>query len=241
VIKKNEQGRQTIWFDDALLEPSAIDHCCDVSFWSESDSVVGSAQGRGTTWFIQLKSMQAALRHYHRGGLFSKLVTDHYVYLTLEKTRSYQEFVLLQQLHQEGVAVPRPIAARVLKKHFCYQADLLSERIPNAKDLVETLQTRKLAESVFRQIGFEIAKMHNAGVNHTDLNIHNILIDKENKAWLIDFDKCDRFTSDTADDAKQKNLSRLLRSFEKEKMKSAINWNKAQDWPALLAGYKTLK
>lgn len=32
-------------------------------------------------------------------------------------------------------------------------------------------------------------KMHIASVNHTDLNIHNILIDDQGKVWAIDFDK----------------------------------------------------
>ncbi len=35
----------------------------------------------------------------------------------------------------------------------------------------------------------EVRKMHDAGVNHTDLNIHNILLDTT-KRVIIDFDKC---------------------------------------------------
>lgn len=241
MIKKREQGRQTIWLDDELLQASNIDRCCDVSYWCESELVVGSAQGRGTTWFIQLNSMQAALRHYHRGGLFGKLIKDHYIYLGLEKTRSYQEFFLLQQLHDAGVAVPRPIAGRVLKKHLCYQADLLIERISGAKDLVGVLQSRKLSESVFENIGAEIAKMHQIDVNHTDLNIHNILLDNNDKVWIIDFDKCYQVTHNKNDDWKNNNLARLLRSFEKEAVKASIHWDITQDWPALLLGYNTLK
>ncbi len=32
--------------------------------------------------------------------------------------------------------------------------------------------------------------MHDAQVNHTDLNIQNILIDEQEKVWFIVFDKC---------------------------------------------------
>ncbi|MGX9418666.1 3-deoxy-D-manno-octulosonic acid kinase [Vibrio sp. WJH972] len=240
-MKKSEQGRQTIWFDDELLDVSEIDRCCDVDYWHQVNAVVGSAQGRGTTWFIQLALMQAALRHYRRGGLFGKLVKDHYIYSSLEKTRSYQEFSLLQQLHLGGVAVPRPIAARVIKKHFCYQADLLSERIPNASDLVSVLRERKLSDDIYEKIGIEIAKMHQIGVNHTDLNIHNILLDDSNKVWIIDFDKCCQVSKNNSEEWKQNNIARLLRSFEKESVRECIHWDKTRDWSALISGYKTLK
>ncbi len=168
---------------------------------------MGSApDGRGTTWFVQLDTMQAALRHYRRGGLFGKLVEDHYWFTGWEQTRSLQEFNLLRVLIESGVNVPRPIAARAVKTGLTYQADLLSERIPNAKDLVSILQENPLPEAMYQKVGQEIAKMHNVNVNHTDLNIHNILIDEQEKVWIIDFDKC---SQQPDGDWKQGNLERL--------------------------------
>jgi 3-deoxy-D-manno-octulosonic acid kinase len=241
VIKQYEQSKQTIWFDEELLDIPDIHRCCDVDYWKDADLIVGSAKGRGTTWFIQLPQMQAALRHYRRGGLFGKLINDHYLYLSHENTRSYQEFFLLQKLYFAGVSVPRPIAACIVKKTVCYQADLLSERIANAQDLVSVLQTRTLSAEIYQNIGLEIAKMHQVSVNHTDLNIHNLLLDENDKVWIIDFDKCKQIDTEKADAWKRHNLARLLRSFEKEQVKAGINWNRSQDWPALLAGYHGLK
>ena len=82
--------------------------------------------------------------------------------------------------------------------------------ISNARDLASTLQ--------------EIAKMHRANVNHTDLNIHNILIDDQDKVWIIDFDKC---CQQSDGDWKQSNLDRLKRSFLKEKKKHQIHWHES--------------
>ncbi len=87
--------------------------------------------------------MQAALRHYRRGGLFGKLVKDNYWFSGWEQTRCAQEFQLLLTLINAGVHVPRPIAARAVKSGLTYQADLLSERIPNARDLVSILQENR--------------------------------------------------------------------------------------------------
>ncbi len=150
-----------------------------------------------------------------------------------EQTRSLQEFNLLRVLIESGVNVPRPIAARAVKTGLTYRADLLSERIPNAKDLVSILPDNPLPEAMYQKVGQEIAKMHNANVNHTDLNIHNILIDEQEKIWIIDFDKC---CQQPDGDWKQGNLERLKRSFLKEQDKRQIKWQET-DFEALLDGY----
>lgn len=205
----------------------------DPHFWQKSGKVLGSAQGRGTTWFVQTETIPAALRHYQRGGLFGKVVKDHYLFTGWNKTRSYQEFQLLLKLIEAGVNVPRPIAARACKLNVCYQADLLSEKIDNARDLVSILQQSPLSDSLYQKIGKEIRKMHDAQVNHTDLNIHNILVDEADKVWIIDFDKCGVEKGETW---KSDNLSRLKRSFFKEVRKRSIKWTES-DWDRLCIGY----
>jgi 3-deoxy-D-manno-octulosonic acid kinase len=228
--------KQQIYYDPTLLNED-IELLFTPLYWQEKNLVLGSAMGRGTTWFVNMQRIEGALRHYRRGGLFGKIISDHYLFLGWNKTRSLQEFKLLQQLTKAGVNVPRPIAARVIKKVFCYQADLLSEKIPDAQDLVAILQNKSLSNTIYHKIGQEIKKMHQVQVNHTDLNIHNILIDKNNKVWIIDFDKC---TKHNGEGWKEKNLQRLKRSFVKEVKKCGIYWNE-EDWEALLAGYQTDK
>lgn len=227
-MQKIQTKKQTIWYDDSILTDSP-EQCCDPEYWQQQNKVIGSAQGRGTTWFLALDKMDAALRHYRRGGLFGKLVKDHYIFTGWEKTRSYQEFQLLNTLIEAGVNVPKPIAAKAVKRTFCYQADLLSQRIPNAKDLVSILQEKPLPKEIYQKIGNEIRKMHAAQVNHTDLNIHNILIDDYDKVWIIDFDKC---YQQKGDDWKQGNWNRLKRSFIKEVGKRNIHWNE-EEWANL--------
>lgn len=233
MLKMVESNKLHIVFDDSLINDD-IEACFDVPFWQTSDKIVGSAEGRGTTWFVQLDNMQGALRHYRRGGLFGKLISDHYIFTGWEKTRSVAEFHLLQKLHTAGVNVPRPIAARVQKRTFCYQADLLSEKIPHAQDLVSILQQRALTPTEYSAIAQQIKKMHKAQVNHTDLNIHNILLDKQGKVWIIDFDKC---FQQSGEHWKEANLLRLLRSFNKELNKRNIMWQQS-DWELLTQAYK---
>lgn len=234
MIQNLAQNKTYIQYDDALIDDDIVD-CFSSEFWQQKGKIIGSAQGRGTTWFVQLAQLQGALRHYRRGGLFGKVISDHYIFLSMAKTRSIAEFNLLCKLAESGVNVPRPIAARVVKRHFCYQADLLSEKIADAQDLVSILQTRALTELEYFAIGRQIKKMHDLQVNHTDLNIHNILLDKQGKIWLIDFDKC---YQEGGEHWQTANLQRLLRSFNKERQKCQIKWAE-NDWSLLMNGYQS--
>ncbi|MEL0609377.1 3-deoxy-D-manno-octulosonic acid kinase [Vibrio echinoideorum] len=234
MIQSYQQDNCMIWFDDEIIQDPSL-QLFDVTYWKDQDKVVGSASGRGTTWFVQLDTMQAALRHYRRGGLFGKLVKEDYWFSGWEQTRSAQELNLLLTLIDSGVSVPRPVAARAVKNGLTYQADLLSERIPNARDLVSILREKPLSQDMYQKIGQEIAKMHNANVNHTDLNIHNILIDEQERVWIIDFDKC---YQQEHGEWKMQNLERLRRSFEKELNKRNIHWHPA-DFETLVSPITT--
>lgn len=225
------QGTYTIYNEKFIDD---VSECFEPQYWQNKAKVIGSAQGRGTTWFVELDSIQAALRHYRRGGLFGKIISDSYFFTGYQKARSITEFHLLNHLQGQGVNVPTPIAANVKRCGLLYKANILSEKIPAASDLVDVLQQRELTKDEYIRIGQEIKKLHQAHVNHTDLNIHNILLDENGRVWIIDFDKC---YQQGGEDWKEGNLQRLLRSFRKELKKRSINWSEA-DWPSLILGYK---
>ncbi|QLB20228.1 3-deoxy-D-manno-octulosonic acid kinase [Vespertiliibacter pulmonis] len=204
--------------------------------FAKSDRLLGSSIGRGTTWFLDTQTelgVNSVLRHYYRGGLFGKFIKDHYLFRSFTQTRAAQEFALLQQLREWELPVPRPIAFKITRKYGCYQADILIEKIENTRDLSQILQTQTLSLTQYQQLGKLIRQLHQRQVHHADLNIHNILLDKQHSFWLIDFDKC---KIQAGDEWKQQNLDRLLRSFNKEKARLGILFND-EHWVALLQGY----
>ncbi|MDO6706288.1 3-deoxy-D-manno-octulosonic acid kinase [Photobacterium sp. 1_MG-2023] len=228
-----EQDNCRVMFDPDLLQEDPW-QCFEPDFWQAQQAVIGSARGRGTTWFVRGTRLDMALRHYYRGGLFGKLVKDQYWFSDWASCRSIAEFNLLQHLVTQGVRVPRPVAARVCRTGLYYRADLLTEKVPEATDLVDRLQQGPLTDTQWQAVGAMIRKMHDSQVNHTDLNAHNILLDAQAQIWLIDFDKC---AVEAGEPWKAENLSRLHRSFVKEVDKAGIHWQEA-DWQALLAGYQ---
>jgi 3-deoxy-D-manno-octulosonic acid kinase len=194
----------------------------DSQYWQEKNAITGSAQGRGTTWFVQYETLsstvasksQWVLRHYFRGGLIGKIINDKYLFSGQKNTRAACEFQLLNTLQSLALPAPKPIAYRVTKQGPFYQADLLSSRIEHAQDLVAILSQGELAEPVWLEIGRVIRRFHDAGIYHHDLNSHNILVDDQDKVWLIDFDRGEQRA--VSSPWQQANIARLLRSFEKE-------------------------
>lgn len=227
------QGADICWLREDSL-PSLSSDVFEPSFWQARNAVTGTATGRGTTWFVRHGEHELVLRHYHRGGLFGRLVKDLYAGLDPDNSRAMRELALLAAMRAEGLPVPAPIGARLRRVGPLYRADLLITRIPSATDLLAVLQTGALSADRWQQIGAMIGRFHAAGIDHTDLNIHNILLDEAGQSWLIDFDKCSRRA---AGDWQQANLARLRRSLDKEKrMDPGLCWS-GSEWQALLKGY----
>lgn len=222
------------FFDDHDFEKINANYF-DAEFWRRQNAIVGEERGRGTTYFIAHQGKHLVLRHYLRGGLMGKLVHDHYLFQNTDSTRSLNEFKVLEYLIAQGLPTARPVAAQVKRKGMCYQADIIVERIPNAQDLVKHLQTQAQDEQFYRQLGELVARFHQHGVHHADLNIKNILCDAAGKLWLIDFDKGQLNCHDS--DKQLGSLMRLKRSFEKERERHGIHF-KDENWQSLEQSYQ---
>lgn len=226
-------NNQIIWHDDNLL-PDCNLHFFDGMWWQTQGLLTGESKGRGTTYFFRYQQNEFVLRHYLRGGLIGRLLTDQYFFTRLENTRAWQEKTLLLHMIESGLPAPVPAAARIQKMGLYYRADLITVRIPNARDIHHILLESTLSDDVWRKIGETIAQFHAHQIYHHDLNIHNIMLDESGKVWLIDFDKgCVK----KGDGWKQQNLDRLLRSLEKELTLHKGYQYSQLSWQKLLEGY----
>lgn len=205
-------------------------------YWKQTGELRGSATGRGTTHFFTHKGKEFVLRHYHRGGFVSRYVTDGFAYTGLKNTRPWRETGLLLHLQTIGLPAPVPVAAMVTRSGACYRADIITRKIPDSEDLFQILCRENLSEDSWRSVGETIRLFHDNQIFHHDLNIHNLMLDRTQRVWLIDFDRCGRKRGNYW---KTKNLERLLRSLHKEKHRQPdFRWND-EDWNILLAGYSS--
>ncbi|RVU41981.1 3-deoxy-D-manno-octulosonic acid transferase [Rheinheimera riviphila] len=236
-VKRDDANE--IWYDPVLVEAGGFSKPSQSFFdphsWLQFDAVIGQSTGRNTVWFVQAKQQRWVLRHYYRGGLIGKLNKDRFLKVPVPQSRAMAEFQLLQQMHQLGLPVPRPVAALFSTQKISYRADILLELVDGSLDLSKLLRQQALTPAQWQQIGVMIRRFHDAQIYHSDLNCHNILLDPLGKFWLIDFDKC---AQQEGDIWKEQTLARLQRSLNKEAGLAADN---GQSWFVTTAEWQLLK
>jgi 3-deoxy-D-manno-octulosonic-acid transferase len=155
--------------------------------------------------------------------LVARFNPDRYPKGPARESRSMREFALLRWMAAMGLPVPIPVAARQRVVGRRSTADIMVGMIPNSKNLVQILAARPLNEPQWRNVGQAIRALHNAQVFHSDLNAHNILLDDNDNAWIVDFDKCETRANGSW---KHENLKRLERSLRKELTRNPnLKWN----------------
>jgi 3-deoxy-D-manno-octulosonic acid kinase len=207
----------------------------DPQWWQGRDAIEGSATGRGRTLFVRGERRGYALRHYRRGGLIGTLVSDRYWWTSEESTRPFAEWALTHHLYRAGLPVPAPIAARYRRSGLSYTGDLITERLGGVRTLASLLGSDSLPMTTWIEIGRCVARFHDRGVCHADLNAHNVMLSDDGKAFLIDFDRGSLRNPGLWEDS---NLVRLRRSLEKVTDPLPRGRFAEQDWHSLLDGYQ---
>lgn len=228
----SENDRHILY--DAERLPQIDQRLFEPAYWQQQGRLSEPSGGRGQAFFIQHPDgSDYLLRHYRRGGLMARIIRDRYLFTGLEHSRPFQEFRLTHQLYQNGLPVPQPVAARVIRCGLWYQGDLLTVRIAGAQPFARYLQ-QPGREELWQRVGSTIARFHYWGLNHVDLNANNILIDDTGSAWLIDFDRCHRMPKDGNTSWQQDNLERLARSIRKLTGQDSL----PDQWQTLETGYQ---
>jgi 3-deoxy-D-manno-octulosonic acid kinase len=217
---------------DPSLLGNATEEILGEEYWRARGMLCAVSGGRGAAWFVGSSDEPMVLRHYRRGGFIAKFSRDRYLWLGEDRVRAFAEWRLLAQLVKLGLPVPVPVAAGYRRSGCAYRCDLLTQRIPDSRTLSAELKVRELGESNWGAIGAVVKRLHDAGVDHADLNAHNILLDAHGAVSVIDFDR-GRLREPGLWAAR--NLQRLHRSLNKIHMPAGRFTPVCWDW--LLAGY----
>ena len=210
----------------------------DPKFWQRRGELHAVSSGRGAAWFIGPEKNQWVLRHYRRGGIIARLSHDQYVWAGEDKVRSFVEWRLLAYLADHGLPTPKPIAARYRRSGLKYRCDLITARIAGASSLSAALARAPLSQSAWAAVGAVIARLHHQGVDHADLNAHNVLLDEAETVSVIDFD---RGRVRTPGKWSAGNLQRLRGSLAKVSLGLPNERFAPTDWQTLLSGYATAR
>ncbi|HLD35168.1 MAG TPA: lipopolysaccharide kinase InaA family protein [Planctomycetota bacterium] len=199
---------------------------------------VERVQGRGDYPVANVKASdgkeaEVIVRVYRRGGLAGLVLPD----IFNDARRPLAELVLTEKGRTEGVPLPEILGLQIKwVLPFFYRAKIVVKRIPDTVTLEETLfsldkkglnrkELYRQKANLISSLVKALRQLHNAGINHRDLNIRNILIKRTGldfAAYIIDLDKS-AYESDAkglALDKRINNLIRLNRSLDKMLFKS---------------------
>lgn len=127
------------------------------------------------------------VKHYHRGGVFGKLVNSSYV--RWGPTRSQAEFELLRRVRSLGVSAPEPVAF-AFRGSILYRAWLVTREVEGHQSLASlSSSAEEAARRLTEELAEQIAILVNARIYHIDLHPGNVLVDRSGHMFLIDFDK----------------------------------------------------
>ena len=188
----------------------------DPASWGEHARPVGSG-GRGGAWFIDAEAGGVplgamVLRHICVAVSPRNSAATASSGRGAERARSFAEFRLLREALRRKLPVPRPIAAIYWREGLRYRAGILLERLCGVSSLAD-LAAGRGGDAPWDLAGQLIARMHRAGLDHADLNAHNLLFDEAGRAWIIDLDRGQWRIPATA--WRDRNLARLQRSLLK--------------------------
>ena len=214
ILRPFQQGGQlgSIVFDRQRLEQAEPGYFSP-HWWNGAAQAIQTA-GRGGAWYIDAPFGRSVLRQYRRGGMVAWINQYYFLWQGAGQTRSFAEFRLMKHLCDKGLPTPAPFAAYYLRQGIRYQAAILMQRLEHVQSLAEIAQASWQA-APWEECGRLIALFHRHGLDHGDLNAHNILFDQRGAGWLIDFDRS--VLRIPATRWRKRNLARLLRSLLKSR------------------------
>jgi 3-deoxy-D-manno-octulosonic acid kinase len=204
------------------------------AFWQARGQLTAVQGGRGSAWFVGPEG-RWVLRHYRRGGFMAGISEDLYGWNGESAVRSFAEWRLLEILFARGLPVPQPVAARYQRSGLFYRCDLITVRLGDTRSLSQSLAAGALPEDLWRAVGRVVAQLHGNGVDHADLNAHNILLGLDGVVSVIDFD---RGRLRAAGGWRRRNLQRLHRSLLKVTQALPAERFSPQQWSWLMAAYE---
>jgi 3-deoxy-D-manno-octulosonic acid kinase len=149
------------------------------------DSVLG---GRGSVAIAHLEGIgSVVVKYYTRGGFVRYLVKRRY--LRWGKTRCQTEYELLQKVRDLGVRAPEPIAYAYQGGLF-YKGWLVTKKIKDQQTLAELSCTdEEYAHIVMKELINQVSTLIKNNIFHVDLHPGNVLVDSDNRVFLLDFDR----------------------------------------------------
>lgn len=177
----------------------------------EGEPVAG---GRGATRRIPTERGTIVARRFRRGGAVRWLGETYFGF----RPRPLREFDLLLRARRRGLPVPEPIAAVVERRRgIAYRGHLLTGEVVGGRPLLEALRGAP-REDLIPRLALAVRSLHDAGLDHPDLNVGNVLAVpglEGSRVVFVDLDRARLGGKPLGAARRRRGLARLRRSAAK--------------------------
>jgi 3-deoxy-D-manno-octulosonic acid kinase len=173
---------------------------------------------RRSGFLLELDGIELFARRCRRGGMVASLVDDVYVGLA---PRPFNELGVAVEAMKRGIPTAEPMGAMVEWIGPALYRGFFMTRVVRGMTLWEFVQTDDdptVRRHVLEQAHAAINTMHDKGLLHADLNLHNLLVTRAAESFtvvIIDLDKARLLDGPLSTAMRRANLARLMRSARK--------------------------
>ena len=184
-----------------------------------TSAVEAGAGNRQSAYRLDLDDgLELFARRGRRGGLIASILSDVYVGMT---PRPLNELAVTIEAMRRGIPVAEPMGAMVeWIGPALYRGFFLTRAVRGMTlwEFVKTDDDPTVRRHVLEQARAAIDTMHNKGLFHADLNLHNLLVTQARDSFtviIIDLDKSRLFDAPLSAAMRHANAARLIRSARK--------------------------
>lgn len=188
-----------------------------VHLFDRRPQAIGTAlEGRSAVLAQKIEDMgPVVVKSYTRGGFIRHLVKRRY--LKTGKTRGQIEYHLLQKVRSVGINAPEPVAF-AYRGHLFYLAWLVTREICQPISLARlSRQNENHARKAMVSAMAQILLLIQNNILHVDLHPGNVVIDKNGRVFLVDFDRA-RLYSGNKEKLKSRYRARWQRAVVKHRL-----------------------
>ena len=184
-----------------------------------TSTVEAGAGNRQSAFRVDLAGgLELFARRGRRGGLIASILSDVYMGMT---PRPLNELAITIEAMRRGIPVAEPMGAMVeWIGPALYRGFFLTRAVRGMTlwEFVKTDDDPTVRTHVLGQARAAIDTMHNKGLFHADLNLHNLLVTQVQESFtviMIDLDKSQLFDAPVSSAKRRANAARLIRSARK--------------------------
>jgi 3-deoxy-D-manno-octulosonic acid kinase len=184
-----------------------------------TSAVEAGAGNRQSAFRMNLADgLELYARKCRRGGLIASILSDVYVGIA---PRPLTELAVTIEAMRRGIPVAEPMGAMVeWIGPALYRGFFLTRAVRGMTlwEFVKTDNDPTVRSHVLEQARAAIDTMHDKGLFHADLNLHNLLVTRARDSFtviLIDLDKSRFFDAPLSSAMRRANTARLMRSARK--------------------------